>query len=1638
MGNVVTAAYTAADPRLTKGIDSYVGELPDVSYEKSLGSARFMKTIRCKHREGSLVVKLFVKPDPSVSLKQVVKELLVEREVLKTIPNALPYTKIFETERAGYMVRQFIYCNLYDRISTRPFLSSIEKKWITFQLLMGVANAHAEGIYHGDLKTENVLVTSWNWVYIIDFSAYKPLYLPEDNPADYAYFFDTSSRRTCYVAPERFLAPGETLFSEKGGKLTPAMDIFSLGSLLRYRSGEHNPMSDLEKIDDDAVRNMIKNMIQVDPSARKSARQFLDEGRGTLFPEYFYTFLHSYLATLIDPTAATLLSSHQLSLPDGLRSIYADADWRIERIHRDFARISAALSMSSAGETGSPAVPEPESSWAECLKSNKNPTRGDAIFPVRFSIPGYMESSANIMRTPAAELRSTLFPSSRLMALDMLLALGLHLPDEYRLDRIVPYLITMIPDEMSLVRATALRALTQLLSMTDSVTPSDANIFPEFILPSLHRLSTDHDVFVRTTYALCVSSLAESALKLLELSQMFKQGPLDVEGDTDMYLVTYDAALRDLHELVQDEVIALLIDAHPAVKRALLSEMPRLCIFFGRQRANDVLLGHMITYLNDLDWQLRSSFFESIVGVGTFVGSRSLEEYILPLTLQALTDSEEFVVEKSDIPQITEIALIDNVKSPISRYLYDQTLALASKSPSVSYREERRLSEGHGHFEGRAEGESDLLVKLRELGMTDEDKEKLIAMKYYISKSSQSRMRRESQDNHRFQSEDFDIKNLGITPRTVFLTPPKYDSEPSEPPIASSRSRVSSVQSTSSIYSRLTRVTSETNLRPPSPGLSTQQQRLRDHGPPSAPGSGLTTPHRIYGHHKSLSDASVFSDFTQDIKPAVPPGATGTTPSTDPTKFLNSLTPSSPIFTSSSSVSTSGLSAQQRPISAVSDSGLMGSGNRQSQDLSDRASVFSMDRLSLDMVKGKQSVTATIAVSSETAMATIDTRISSSLPKSSLGSPSPIASQLRQQPLSGSSSSVAAAVVAAASVGNQRAFERGHGRRESLVSIASQGSNFGVGAEVAEGKPMAAPTSPALSVGMPVLLEDAVGNNPSLAALGPEGRDRNIQKILESKRLELFPPPLVELGAKVSAPLVASGVAQRGRRPRTAVAATGNDLKNWKPEGILAAHLTEHHGQINQIQLAPDHNFFATCSDDGTVKIWDSQRLERQVTNRARLTYGQQGGKILSIAFCENTHSLASASDNGTIHISRVEYLGASSANGAPKYNGTHVVRTSNVSGMDERDYAVALHHYDSEVESILTYATSHGKICGLDLRSMKLAWSFDSPPQHGSISSFTMDRRHSWILSGTHRGVMTLWDIRFGLRVKSWAHPSRSKIHKLSGIGTGVAGMMMQHASGGRGAASIPSSGNSSFSASMITAASKMVLAAVGNRTGEVSLWDLEASECKEVWCVFGGGGSVASGAGSGAGGRGVPDPSAEMDRLYGNGLRPVDPLGLSDFLNISQLGTSQPVASETSVRSFVNPLDAPFLLTAGSDRRIRFWDLADVSNSYVVSGMEMYETSPKYSSHQYGDISFNIEYTPSHAFSSSITSPTKTTPVQQSSSAAPSTSPSATVHSGAALSATPSVMNHLDAINDLVVTQVPYPMIISGGRDGVVKVWI
>lgn len=57
MGQTFSLATFSAG---SAGID--VPELSDLTYEKSLGTARFMKSIRARHQHGLVVVKLVMKP----------------------------------------------------------------------------------------------------------------------------------------------------------------------------------------------------------------------------------------------------------------------------------------------------------------------------------------------------------------------------------------------------------------------------------------------------------------------------------------------------------------------------------------------------------------------------------------------------------------------------------------------------------------------------------------------------------------------------------------------------------------------------------------------------------------------------------------------------------------------------------------------------------------------------------------------------------------------------------------------------------------------------------------------------------------------------------------------------------------------------------------------------------------------------------------------------------------------------------------------------------------------------------------------------------------------------------------------------------------------------------------------------------------------------------------------------------------------------------------------------------------------------------------------------------------------------------------------------------------------------------------
>ncbi|KPJ19703.1 Phosphoinositide 3-kinase regulatory subunit 4 [Papilio machaon] len=707
-------------------VEHYLSDHADLSFDQSLGSTRFLKVARARSREGLIVVKVFAVHDPSLPLAEHKERILKIKEQLVSAFNCLPFQRVILTDKAGLLMREYCKCSVYDRMSTRPFLTVLEKKWITFQVLyalhrmhkLGICHGdikltdkagllmreyckcsvydrmstrpfltvlekkwitfqvlyalhrmHKLGICHGDIKLENIMVTSWLWVLLTDIASFKPTFLPDDNPADFSYFFDTSRRRLCYVAPERFVkAPdpsyrpsgddrtGGLLLSEspcKVGELLPSMDIFSAGcallelwnegtpaldlpGLLAYRNGEDRPSTmTLPEGSEPGLRELLHSMTERNPKDRKSAEIYLDEARGKLFPEYFYSFLQSYM----------LIFSAQPILP---------ADEKILRIHQDIKNIIKIFTQPSDAKNYKDLVEETtennntdniETLMKEGFKvMNINVTdfeeENDSKAPEKREMGPDSEGLILITSLVTSCIRGLHHCTSKLYCLEILQLLCENSSSEIILDRILPYIIHLSHDVRARVRSAAMWGVTRCLAHVVAPPPAGCNVFPEYILPELAPRAADSALPVRIAYANNIAKLAETAVRFLDQTQNM--------ADKETANINYETELSALHEMVRSTVSYLLTDSQAVVKRALVENgITKLCVFFGKQKANDVILSHMVTFLNDKEEAaLRGCFFERVVGVAAYVGQHSAP-ILLPLLQQGLTDQSEWIIAKA-------------------------------------------------------------------------------------------------------------------------------------------------------------------------------------------------------------------------------------------------------------------------------------------------------------------------------------------------------------------------------------------------------------------------------------------------------------------------------------------------------------------------------------------------------------------------------------------------------------------------------------------------------------------------------------------------------------------------------------------------------------------------------------------------------------------------------------------------------------------------------------------------------------------------------------------------------------------------------------------------------------------------------
>eukprot|EP00041_Stephanoeca_diplocostata_P038124 m.1478883 g.1478883 ORF g.1478883 m.1478883 type:complete len:1480 (+) comp25166_c0_seq2:165-4604(+) len=1194
MGSALSSA-----PTQVLGIETCLSDVDDGQHEfdVSLRSTRFLKTARTKFLSTMKVAKVFVKPDPSMNLQPFTKEIDRIQHALENNCNVQPFRSRFENDRVGVLIRQYFFSNLYDRLSTKPLLNADEKRWIVFQLLHALENCHQNDVCHGDVKIDNVLLTSWNWVFLADFASFKPTYIPVDNPAAFSYFFDTSGRRACGIAPERFYHPDKSDTSDGhicrfDGHLLPQMDIFSLGcviyelmtdgkvlftlpDLLSYRQGKFDIEEPLKLVANSSVRGLIQHMVSVDSTKRCSAAEYLTQYKGTVFPTVFYDFLHRYLLAFVGGAPMS-------------------PDQKIMKLDQDFYSICKAFKEGGGDEAEQKQL---------------------------FVIIGSMV---------VACVRSLTITSAKLTAVRLLENLAARVPDDCTLDRILPHVNALIGDHVVVVRVAALRALTNIMQHIRVVRARDLNLFSLYILPSIAPLKQqDQPVLVRVAYAENLALLAASAQRILELAQLATMALHPAAPNAkSLDVASFDVEVGAIRDSIQEEVVTVMTDPSTFVKQALLcSNVSKLCAFLGPRRTSDVLLSHMLTYFNNNggDWRLRAACFDSIVGVATYCGSKSLELYILPLMEKCLHDHEEFVI-KHAIDAITasvELRLLNrasmlSLAADICPMLQHPNVWLQYAAVAMVCAVARSVSavDKHTALEPMLRP-----VVTRTPALLHDEAVLLNVVKPCL---------------HR------DVYDFILNCDTI-----------------------------DAIYDCLLL----RKLHREDPGSKDKRPR---------PAEETKLQNDLFGRLVQLG-------LTLDAEEVV-------------LRFESFI---KKVWSDKRAARES----EPEPKTRAVDRGYLHVSTR---SINAPVQEFSNGRKkSPSPLPSRRNRAGTVAANAP-----------------SEGNPA-----LGTTPPGNAGGGVPAATGAPEkSTGRKgKANNNAASNNGSVAGAATGGSSTTSGGSVNGGRE----ARRTVKNSMTELETPAVYIEPDVVVLAA--------KHAQAKK--------DSAGAGSTAPAAAG---MKRKKARAAAEARERDtlaLRTWRPEGKMVGHLQEHRLAVNGIAVSGDQSFFATCSDDGSVRVWDCSRLEgRSITNQSRLQFSpQQGSGIKHVAFCEANQSIVSASDRGRIHITRVEFVSS-------KF--TPLMEQA----LDPTlDGVVVSLHTAGAAGNMVVYSTSRSRIHGWDMRMNQEAWCMQCPPTQGLISSTVVDPGLNWLMCGTSRGVYSVCDMRFQLLVKSWVDPRQCSVGALA-----------------------------------------------------------------------------------------------------------------------------------------------------------------------------------------------------------------------------------------------------------------------------------
>ena len=675
MGNEVSVASPQTTGDLLRDLNV---DFPDFVPQSVLGNFKLFKVVHCAHdsyRSSGAVVKIFFSGiDEAGELSSRVQKVLSLRSQFSSLlhANVVPYDSADVSPRSAILVRQFFGKNLHERLFSPPLLTHGQKMWLSFQLLAAAAQLHSAGICHGDLKLENVFVSSSLHLMVSDIALFKPVaFLAEDPVASFSLFYEGDlKKRKCFVAPERFVAAGSRRWfdSEPFTELLSKIDSFSIGcclaelfldgahvcdlpEVLLFRTGGFDPAENIHaKVQDPKARALISALLRRQPAERPSALDALQSEN--IFPPAFMNILLPLFFICAQPPY-TQADCRMIFLRENLNGILR-AICPAVKINFEFDRFTT-------GEVFDTWEATPGSARLRLDGALKHPvitsTSGERFSRKLFDLwrLGARAASANdvdqwreLLPMKLSELYDTLsgedvksqevnvdeysldvfltllgstaalstFPRSKLIFLQVAAAVAPSASQAALCDILIPYVHDFaVSADSQPIRAAA---LTALVAAVRALEKSETGLFSDYLFPAV--------LSVEPAAALpAAAALATEAMRL-------------AAGSVD-----YDKKLAAIEMFMERAVqrVGALKNSTTA-KMAFLSALPLLSV---SGVSFKTLLPAVSSLITDQHWAVRAAACRYPTAVS--FPTATVETVILPIQLQGLQDADERVLSSA-------------------------------------------------------------------------------------------------------------------------------------------------------------------------------------------------------------------------------------------------------------------------------------------------------------------------------------------------------------------------------------------------------------------------------------------------------------------------------------------------------------------------------------------------------------------------------------------------------------------------------------------------------------------------------------------------------------------------------------------------------------------------------------------------------------------------------------------------------------------------------------------------------------------------------------------------------------------------------------------------------------------------------